>query len=148
MTSNVMNESVTITKPCQYRIFFDSKSPRKRKKKQHTIIRHISNLPRPNFPPQSRQQRRNMSLNNLFLTIKGIFRKCRRQSFSLSSMFFTSCKTHSDVAIHGRSDTDENGTFFHDFAFLFFVSINDEWVARVDTNIHDTHKYPPRHLGL
>lgn len=62
-----------------------------------------------------------MSLNNLFLTIKGIFGKSRRKSFSLSSMFFASCKSHSDVAIHGRSDTDENGTFFHDFAFLFVV---------------------------
>lgn len=49
-------------------------------------------------------------------------------------MFFTSCKSHSHVAIHGRSDTDEDGAFFHDFAFLFaVVSINDEWVARVET---------------
>lgn len=61
-----------------------------------------------------------MALNNLFLTIKRIFGKSRCQSFSLSSMFFSSCKSHSDVAIHGRSDTDENGTFFHDFAFLFY----------------------------
>jgi len=72
-------------------------------------------------------------------------------------MFFASRKSHSDVAIHGRSDTDENGTFFHDFAFLDFsldVSIpagggdddddDDDW----DTNIHDTHKYPPMHLVL
>lgn len=36
-------------------------------------------------------------------------------------MFFSSRKSHSDVAIHGRSDTDEDGAFFHDFAFLFAV---------------------------